>query len=145
MSGWFLSPLRTEKISARRWLLTDDLAYQTNLLHGIFIAPRGFQTDLASIPRILWPIAPKVDLYDAAAVIHDAAYAHALVTADGERVELVKVWADLIFREAILSCGVSEWRAHLMYLAVKRFGHPEHHPLAANSVTEALAFTPWTP
>jgi len=130
----FLTTLRTEKIGAQRWLLTDDLVYQTALLHGVLVAPRGFQTDLASIPRSLWVLFPKEDLYDQAAVIHDAAYGHALTTTDSARVELVKPWADRIFQEAMVASGVSPTRAALMFRLVSWFGRPAAHPLAANRV-----------
>ena len=128
----FLTTLRFEKIGARRWLLVDELVYQTNLLSGVIVAPRGFQTDLASIPRIFWTTFPKEDLYDQAAVIHDAAYAHALTTTDGTRIELVKVWADKIFQEAMLASGVNQLQANIMYRLVSWFGQPSRHPLALN-------------
>jgi len=129
----FLTPLRLEKIGPQRWLLIDDLRYRTQLLNGIFVVPRGFQTDLASIPRLFWVIAPKVDIYDAAAVLHDAAYASAVMTRTMEqRVFLAKEWADRIFLEAMLALGVPAWRASAMYHAVRLFGDFRGHPLAAN-------------
>lgn len=125
----FLTPLRVEKIGARRWLLTDDLYFQSARYGGVFVASRGFQTDLASIPRLLWVVAPKVDLYDAASVIHDASYGNALSTSDGKRVFAVKDVCDRLFLEAMLCLGVSGWRAKLMYSAVKNFSEPDGHPL----------------
>lgn len=125
----FLTPLRMEKIGARRWLLIDDLHFLSARYGGIFVASRGFQTDLASIPRLLWVVAPKVDLYDAASVIHDASYGNALSTLDGKRVFAVKDVCDRLFLEGMLSSGVSAWRANLMYSAVKNFSEPDGHPL----------------
>jgi len=135
----FLSPLDTRKIGAQRWLLLDDLVFKSDYLKGILIAPRGFQTDLASIPRIFWAIAPKEDIYDPAAVIHDAAYGHALVTNEGNRIELIKPLADKMFLEAMLCCGVSSWRAHIMYQAVSIFGNPSTHPLVENTVNDSIS------
>ncbi len=139
----FVTSLCVKKIGDQRWLLIDDLVYHTVILDGYFIAPRGFQTDFASIPRFFWSIYPPVDNYDPAAVIHDAAYGHALVTRDSidagtYRVELVKDWADKIFLEALLSCGVSPIRARLMYHAVSLFGSSHIHPLAANTVARSM-------
>lgn len=131
----FLTPLRTEKIGPRRWLLTDELVYSTALLGGIFKVPRGFQTDFASIPRILWTLAPPVDRYDPAAVVHDAGYGNALTTQNDMRVYLIKDWCDRIFLEACLSVGVAKWRAEVMYQLVKTFGNPDGHPLAANRIS----------
>lgn len=129
MSAAFLTPLRMEKIGPRRWLLIDDLVFQSDRYPGQFIAIRGFQTDLASIPRFLWVIAPKVDLYDQAAVIHDAAYGNALYTENLDRIHTIKAVADHLFHEGMLAMGVSGWRARLMYKAVDLFGTPVGHPL----------------
>jgi hypothetical protein len=135
LSPAFLSPLRTEKLAAQRWLLIDDLVYRSALLRGLFVAPRGFQTDFASIPRPLWAVFPKEDRYDQAAVIHDAAYGHALQTPGGDRIELVKVWADRLFYEAMRVNGVPMLQAWSMFRAVHVFGNPHAHPLAANRIT----------
>lgn len=130
MAAQFLSPLRVEKIGARRWMLTDDLVFKTEILNGYFVAPRGFQTDFASIPRFLWALFPQVGKYDGAAVIHDAAYGFALTTLHtGQRVHLVKSWADKVFYEGMKAAGVNGVSAWLMYRAVARFGDPGRHPL----------------
>lgn len=131
MTG-FLTPLRFEKIGAHRWLLIDDLVYESMMLQGQLIVPRGFQTDLASIPRWLWMFAPPVDIYDSAAVLHDGGYGNALITNKGERIFLIKFWCDRLFAEACISVGVSGWRTQLMFKAVERFGDPKGHPLAAH-------------
>lgn len=128
----FLTPLRTEKIGAHRWLLTDDLVYRSAFLSGVLIAPRGYQTDLASIPRLGWVIFPKVDVYDSASVAHDAGYGHALVTEHGDRIHLIKRLADRLFLEAMEALGVPWWQRTLMYRAVSVFGNQDAHPLAAN-------------
>lgn len=129
MRAEFLSPLRTEKIGPRRWLLIDDLLYRSAILPGVFIAPRGFQTDLASIPRPFWVMFPKVDVWDHIAVIHDAAYGNALMTQGGERIFLVKLWADRLFAEGLQVAGVGNPRRALMYRLVSWFGDPLGHPL----------------
>jgi hypothetical protein len=134
MNNGFLTPLRFEKIGAQRWLLLEPLVYRSESFAGVFVVPRGFQTDLASIPRVLWVIAPKVDIYDQATVLHDCAYANALTTYSDERVYLIKEFCDALFLEALRSLHVNAFRAQLMYLAVKRFGNPAAHPLAAHSL-----------
>jgi len=130
----FLTPLRTEKIGPRRWLLIDDLVFSSSLLLGVFCVPRAFQTDLASLPTWLGGLFPRVGLYDAPAVLHDGAYAGALITIDRERIWLTKPWADRLFFEAMTASGVSQWRASVMYQAVVWFGNPQAHPLAAHRV-----------
>lgn len=129
----FLTPLRTEKIGPQRWLLIDDLIFKTVAINGILVAPRGFQTDLASIPRFLWGVFPKVDRYDAAAVMHDAGYGNALMTEHGERVYLIKPLCDKMFHEGCLVLGVGPRRAAVMNWAVSTFGDHDGHPLAAHA------------
>jgi hypothetical protein len=129
----FLTPLRIEKISARTWLLIDDLLYRTELLNGVLVVPRGFQTNFASVPRWAFSIFPPVDLYDSASTLHDAGYAHALSTPDHQRIHLVKAWTDRLFYEAMRASGVNQIRATLMYQAVVWWGRPATHPLAAHA------------
>lgn len=129
----FLKRLRTEKIGNFRWILTDDLPFRSVKFPGVFIAPAGFQTDLASIPRIAWTIFPKAGgKHDPASVVHDAGYAHALVTENGDRIHTVKAVADLLFLEGMQAEHVSGFGSRLMYAAVSAFGNPAKHPLAAN-------------
>ena len=76
-------------------------------------APRGFVTDLASIPRVLWPIMPPTSRYTHAAIIHDFHY-----------------WTQTISRsdaDEILSIGMGElnvpgWTTFAVYNAVKLAG-----------------------
>ncbi len=77
--------------------------------------PRGFVTDGASVPRLLWRVcghpmeAPAV----AAAVMHDWDYAAGKVPRDD---------ADRRFRENLALCGVGFARRWLFWLAVRLFG-----------------------
>jgi hypothetical protein len=142
----FLTPLRTETLAARRWLLTDDLVYRSMYYHtpydsGVFIIPRGYQTDLASIPRILWSIFPPVDDYDPQAVLHDASYGNALQTEHGDRVFMIKSLCDQLFLESLRTSSptvgyrsIHPIRARLMYQAVHRWGNPDGHPLAKHRI-----------
>jgi hypothetical protein len=126
----FLTPLRVEKIGPRRWILIDDLLFQSERYEGVFVAPRGFQTDLASIPALLGSLFPIVGSYDPVAVIHDAGYMHALVTQNGIRIHTVKHVADNLFAEGLKAVGVGFLRRRLMTRMVRLFGDPAQHPLA---------------
>ena len=130
MNAAFLSPLRTETIGERRWLLTDDLVFYSAIYRGVFIAPRGFQTDLASIPRIAWVLFPKVGKHDKGAVIHDGAYANALVTQDGDRIFAAKAVGDTLFNEGMRAEHVNGLTRRFMHRAVAIWGDPNGHPLA---------------
>jgi hypothetical protein len=129
----FLGPLDMRKLGPRRWMTLDDLVFCSSRYAGYYVVPRGFQTDLASIPSALWgPLLPPVGAHDRAAVLHDAAYAHALLTSDGRRIRCAKHVADDLFDEALRADGVPGWRRVLMAAAVRRFGRLDAHPLQAH-------------
>ena len=128
----FLTPLRSEKIGAKRILLIDELVFWSAMLKAVYVVSRGFQSDLASIPRIAWTVFPPTDIYDPAAVLHDAAYGNAIQLEDSTRVYIGKEIADNLFREALTAVGVGPIRTWLMYQAVHQFGTPDGHPLASN-------------
>lgn len=76
-----------------------------------FTVPAGFTTDLASVPRLLWPLFPRDDPhYAAAAVLHDR-----LCTTPG----FYRHTADAIFLEAMGVLGVAAWRRWTMYVGVR--------------------------
>jgi hypothetical protein len=140
MTAHFATALKIEVIGNRSWMLIDDLVFYSGQYRGRFVAPAGFQTDLASVPRLVWNVFPKVGLHDKAAVIHDAGYANALTTYHDnpmacKRIFTVKSVADDLFREGMVAEGVHAVSRWFMYQAVKRFGTPEGHPLAMNRAT----------
>lgn len=78
--------------------------------------PRGFKTDFASVPRILWAIFPPHGRHGKAAVIHDYLYKLCRVN------KFSRAVADSIFLSAMKELGVSWWRRYTMYLAVRCAG-----------------------
>jgi hypothetical protein len=80
-----------------------------------FEIPANFETDLASIPKVVWPImAPAHSSLIRAAIVHDWFYRK---TCDFTRYE-----TDLIFYHMLKNDGVSTIRASIMYYAVRWFG-----------------------
>lgn len=75
--------------------------------------PKGFRTDLASIPRIFWNIFPPFGRYTQAAVVHDYLY----------RIQHNRKQADKIFYDLMIEYGTRKWKAKIMYLAVRIFGY----------------------
>lgn len=71
------SPLKMQRFSDPIYILLDSIIWKPNVDQVGFpeiIVPRGFVTDLASIPRIFWSILrPDAD-YAYAAIIHDFLY-----------------------------------------------------------------------
>lgn len=79
-----------------------------------FEVPAGFQTDLASIPRIFQSIVPKIGKHIQPAIAHDFCYAG--------NTDLTKEEADLLFLDGMKSTGVWWLRRRVMYLAVRLGG-----------------------
>lgn len=112
MSG-FYDNLDVTQIGPDRWRLDAPLRYQSNAASDVIEVPAGFVTDFATVPRV--PVAYLLfDGYgDRAAVIHDFLYRNGKFT---------RSICDQVFHEALLSDGVSRWRAAMMYAAVRVFG-----------------------
>ena len=90
------------------FILEERLVYQSDL-GGLIIVPAGFETDLASIPRIFQSLVPKVDRHMLPAIVHDY-----LV----RRPDFSRKLADRIFLEAMRLKNVNPIRRRLMYWAV---------------------------
>jgi hypothetical protein len=122
MSG-FLSPCVLEIADDQddgQWILRAPLIYQSDVARQTFTVPAGFQTDLASVPRIPLIYDLVGDTSRKAAVVHDWLYGAGLVPRDV---------ADAVLREASQVTGVPGWRRWLMYLGV-RIGGASHYTAA---------------
>lgn len=92
----------------------DFSYYRTHDKNRIFTVPAGFQTNFASVPRILQLFFRKKDVYSAASVLHDYLYASK---------EVSKKEADEILEEGMIVAGSSKTTAKIFHLAVKFFGY----------------------
>jgi hypothetical protein len=99
-----------------KWILTADLVYQSDVAKRTFTVPAGFQTDLASVPRLPLVFLLAGDCAREAAVVHDYLYSTHLVPRDV---------ADAVLREASEVTGVPAWRRWLMWAGV-RVGGSSH-------------------
>ncbi|MEJ2790418.1 MULTISPECIES: DUF1353 domain-containing protein [unclassified Pseudoxanthomonas] len=77
------------------------------------VVPRGFVTDLTSVPRAFWQVMRPEGRYAYAAVVHDYLY----WTQERSREE-----ADLIFRYAMQDSKVDPRKADAIYGMVRKFG-----------------------
>lgn len=116
----FLTKLRVERIEDTSrdgrgtWRLLDSLSYWCPAAgSALIIVPEGFVTDFASVPRL--PVAYFLagGLAHAAAVVHDWLYTTH---------KLDRATADEVFKQACIDCGVSPWRAWVMWLGVRAGG-----------------------
>jgi hypothetical protein len=107
-------------------MLDAPLVYESEVAGRIFVVPTGFETDLASVPRL--PLAYMLfgGVGDAAAVVHDFLYSTQ---------EVSREMADDVLEEAMRVSGVAGWRRYPMWFGVRLFGgshwkRPESTPPA---------------
>lgn len=96
-----------------RWIVAAPIVYQSDVAACIFIIPAGFQTDLASVPRLPIVFTLCGATSNEAACLHDWLYS-------AQPVDRAK--ADAVLREASECTGVPGWRRNLMYWGVRLFG-----------------------
>jgi len=96
-----------------RWIVAAPLIYQSDVASQVFIVPRGFQTDMASVPRLPLVFLLAGDTSRAASVVHDFLYSTHLVR---------RQVADAVLREASEVTLVPAWRRWVMWGGVRLFG-----------------------
>ncbi len=116
----FTTPLIVEFLGANRWRLAESFEYHLGELgSGVVIrVPAGFETDFASVPRLLWPLLPPTGSYGKAAVLHDYLYATQQIA--GQSITRAK--ADEVFLEAMAVLGVGWLKRHTVYWGVRLGG-----------------------
>jgi hypothetical protein len=108
----------TDTVDGGQWVLTRPLVYESELLNAILTVPDGFETDLASVPRLPVVYTLVGDTARAAAVVHDFLY--------GRPDICTRKIADSVLQEACGASGVSAWRSWLMWAGV-RLGGSGHY------------------
>lgn len=114
----FLTALRVERVEdvsrdgRGTWVLLAPLACDSERI-GVVVVPADFVTDFASVPRLPLAYFLAGGLAHAAAVLHDWLY----TTHQTDRST-----ADAVFQDAAKACGVSPWRAWVMWLGVRAGG-----------------------
>ena len=102
------TPLRVEETADGGWRLLEGLRYVGK--YEPFLVPAGFETDFASVPRLLTWLVPTAGLYTRAAVLHDY-----LCRKEG----FPRNDADGIFRRVLGESGVPTVRRYVMWAAVR--------------------------
>lgn len=105
MIGYFATELSLEAVPPDRWRLADHFIYIHRPQTGdqtVTIVPSGFETDLASIPRVARPLITGHGLDRWAATLHDYLY----------HIGHPRREADQLFRAAYLA-AVEQYAHHL--------------------------------
>ena len=117
--GYFADQLMLQDIDGYRMLIAAPFRYVLDNGDIVNVAA-GFETDLASVPRLFWTLLPACGPHNRAAVIHDWLYARRRIeTADGGTRKPDRSECDWIFLEALQDCGVGWVKRNAMWLAVR--------------------------
>ncbi len=110
-------PFETQHVTVRReddttWTVVEPLVYRGR--SQTFVVPRGFDTDFASVPRVVVWLIPRFGRYTLPAILHD------WLVSEGLRQRLVTPRdADGIFRRSMRELGVPVVRRWLMWTGVR--------------------------
>ncbi|MHC2001797.1 DUF1353 domain-containing protein [Methylobacterium sp. CM6241] len=98
------------------YYIDRPLKWQSNASSDLKIEiPKGFVTDLASIPQVFWSILPKTSSYTYPAIFHDYLYWFQPAEYDRNR-------ADSVFSEIMLEVGVNKITRKAIYESVRLLG-----------------------
>ena len=129
-----IRPHETEEF---HYILTTCLSLVSRreiLPFTILDIPKGFVTDFASVPRIMWPIISPWGKHKVAAVVHD--YLYRQHTLDLDLNEISRKQCDRVFRLLMKRSGVAWWKRTLMYTAVRLFGGKSWKKIANDGLCE---------
>jgi len=117
-NDFFPLPLDLREIGEGKWQLLRDYIYQDDEC-GTIKVPKGFITDLYSIPKIVRSIVSKIQNANGSAVIHDYLYTSQLFGKDG------KQKADNVLLRAMVNhwCPVGWWSRKKIMLGLKVGGY----------------------
>ena len=114
-----LSSLKVETLpKSGQWRLTESLFWY-HPVTGRNVVPKGFPTDLASIPRFFRRVFNVNGRHREEAVVHDYLYSK-----KGElgELKLTRKQCDQIFHDLMKADGIAAWKRKSMYQAVRYFG-----------------------
>ncbi len=105
--------------TSKRVVLDAPLRFEDDNI--TYTIPKGFSNDLASVPLWLRSLAPPWQQSARPGVLHDYFYRRGGYFLDEVIVPMSRLQADKIFQVALKSEGVSNFRARVMYRAVRWF------------------------
>lgn len=104
--------IELEYINNNKWEIMNSF---TVCYFGIMITiPKGFKSDLASTPKILWSIYPPFGKYINASIIHDYLYTNHLLT---------RSQADYVLLHEMKNAGINKITCYIFYISVRLFGN----------------------
>lgn len=122
----FTDRLHTEWLKGgKEWRVSKSFEFHSGEYNsGLFIrCHEGMVTDLASIPRAIRWLIPKVGMDAQASVVHDRGYRDGFVRVRIDvcerQIAVSRGMIDSMYLQAMRALGVSRWRRHTLYIGVK--------------------------
>lgn len=117
----FYDEICIQPYSEYNYLTCHDIHVAIN--DEILIIPKNFETDLASIPRIFWPIMnPSYSEIMGPAILHDFLYHNPLFYSRYD--------SDLIFYDAMINNDMGIIESNIVYFSVRIFGGNHYYERA---------------
>jgi hypothetical protein len=107
----FSSDLVVRELGTNRWEVAADLIYDGK--DEPITVPSGYETDFASVPKLLRWFIPKYGKYNKSAVLHD------YLCDEARAGRFDRADADGIFRRSMRELGVGYLRRRLMWAGVR--------------------------
>lgn len=101
--------------------LIEDIEFDV-LYYGKITVPKGYITDFASSPQLLWPLFPPIGKFNRATVIHDFLYENRILNFQLSNKQ-ARLIADVIFLNEANKANPNGYIRHLfMFFAIRLFG-----------------------
>jgi hypothetical protein len=101
------------------WMLLKNIKIVAN--NKLFIIPKNFVTDFASVPKFLKPLFPNKFLYNQIAVLHDYLYSKY-----SDELNITREESDIILKEGLKMIDNNSFKSilisNIFYYTVKIFG-----------------------
>lgn len=118
----FTTPARVELLDGCKFRLLEPFEFyigQESQPEYVISVPAGFETDLTSSPRLLWPLVPPHGKSAKAAILHD--YLLSKCTYENTGNGLSRSRADQIFLVGLQVLGYPDKHAKALYKAVRLY------------------------
>jgi hypothetical protein len=122
----FLTPIRLESITTidrDTWVICEPCDYALGDEHGAehVLIPKDFETDFASIPRLLQNVLSPIGRYRNAAIVHDWLYRQRVITdVVAKKARLCeRIEADRVLLEGMRVLGVRWTQRAAVYAGVR--------------------------
>jgi hypothetical protein len=120
---------KVAEIAEDTWRLEDEDLRVYSMGYTL-VVPQGFITDLASVPRPLWPIIAPFELGLAGPIVHDWIYRHGGAIRgwsqdrpQAGRFVFTRGEADGFLKDIMQQDGIPSWRVNAGYAGVRLGGH----------------------